>query len=250
MLVTSSRQAVITGSGFCENVRTPASKETILSGAPEPEVRVRLLLDADRGDLVAQTSAIIAALDAGIGRLEKFKKDVDVVVDRLEDMKDDVGGHRQDLQRTSDTLGEIERQLVNAYDLRTCQQCYADVDLEKARFQRKERKIVQVPSRLNEEVDATMNALQRRLKSIRNGVGSQLSSTKLVRGNSRSFREPAGASSLFPYMDVEHRVTLKRPKDHTRNDGRLAKWPDMTDVRFDQRFHSRRNQMPRLPTLH
>lgn len=36
------------------------------------------------------------------------------------------------------------RQMANANDLRTCQQCEADVELEKAKFERKQRKLFAV----------------------------------------------------------------------------------------------------------
>jgi len=36
-------------------------------------LQVRVLLEADRGELVAQTNAVLSALDAGIARMDRFQ---------------------------------------------------------------------------------------------------------------------------------------------------------------------------------
>ncbi|XP_052236005.1 uncharacterized protein LOC127847847 isoform X2 [Dreissena polymorpha] len=177
------------------------------------------------------------------------EKDIDLVIERIGDMKYDVGIHKSEIERTTNALQEIDRQMTNAYDLRTCQQCYADIDLEKVKFERKQRKLYQVPTRLNDDVTASIHSLQRRLKNIKNGINSQLSSTKLAQyyPNARSFKEPT--TPYLPYFELENKVTHKKPKDHARNQGRLAQWSNMEDVRFDLRFQSTRTPMTRLPTL-
>ncbi|KAH3747691.1 uncharacterized protein LOC127847847 isoform X1 [Dreissena polymorpha] len=210
---------------------------------------VKVMIEANRNELVSQTHTVISALDSGISKLEKFKKDIDLVIERIGDMKYDVGIHKSEIERTTNALQEIDRQMTNAYDLRTCQQCYADIDLEKVKFERKQRKLYQVPTRLNDDVTASIHSLQRRLKNIKNGINSQLSSTKLAQyyPNARSFKEPT--TPYLPYFELENKVTHKKPKDHARNQGRLAQWSNMEDVRFDLRFQSTRTPMTRLPTL-
>jgi len=39
--------------------------------------------------------------------------------------------------------------MANAHDLRACQQCLADVELEKSKFERKQRKIYSVSTMIN-----------------------------------------------------------------------------------------------------
>lgn len=102
----------------------------------------------------------------------------------------------------------------------------------------------QLPTRLSEEVDSNLLSLQRKLNSIRNGLTSQVSSSKLNQsGNTRSYRDPA--TYYLPALELHHKVVNKRPRTHSRKDGRLSEWP----VSNDKRFESGGSVTARLPYL-
>ena len=92
--------------------------------------------------------------------------------------------------------------------------------------------LLQLPPRLSEEFDASLLSLQRKLKSISNGITSQVSSSKLQYGNTRSYREPD--KCYLPFLDLHHKVVSKRPRNHSRRDGRLSEWPTSNERRYDR----------------
>lgn len=205
----------------------------------------RLAIETEKNEIIAKTHTVVAALDAGVARLEKYRKDLDSVIGRISDMKAEVEMQRNDIRKTSQSLQEIERSLATAYDLRTCQQCYGDIDIERIKFERKQRKMLQIPNRLNEDVTATISVLQKKLKSIRNGINSQLSSSKLTQqfGNTRSYKEMT--SSYLPYFDLQEKVLSRRSRSF-RKDPNFARWPVQDDGRIDHRY---KNKTVRLPPM-
>lgn len=207
----------------------------------------RQAIETEKNEIVSKTHTIVSALDAGIARLEKYRKDLDNAISHMSDMKTEVEIQRNDLRSTTQALQEIERSLATAYDLRTCQQCFGDIDLERIKFERKQRKIYQIPNRLNEDIVATIAVLQKKLKSIRNGVTSQLSSSKITQqySNSRSFREMTSTS--LPYFDLQEKVLNRRKSRSFKREPNYAKWPVSDDGRYDS--YKARRPTVRFPNL-
>lgn len=203
----------------------------------------RLAIETEKNEIVSKTHTIVSTIDGGIARLEKFKKDLDTAIGRMNDMKAEVETQRNEIRRTSQSLQEIERSLSTAYDLRTCQQCYGDIDIERIKFERKQKKMFQIPNRLNEDVTATISSLMKKLKSIRNGLNSQLSSSKLTQqyGNTRSFKEMT--SSNLPYFDLQEKVLSRRSRSF-RHEPNYVRWPVQDDGRLDHRYKGRSIRLP------
>jgi hypothetical protein len=203
----------------------------------------RVAIEAEKNEIISKTHNVVAALDSGIARLEKYRKDLDFAINRMSDMKVEVENQRNDIRKTSQSLQEIERSVTTAYDLRACQQCYGDIDIERIKFERKQRKMFQIPARLNEDVTATILVLQRKLKSIRNGINSQLSSSQLTPnfGNPRSYKEMT--SSYLPYFDLQEKTLTRRSRSF-RKEPHFVRWPVQDDGRMDHRYKGKSVRLP------
>lgn len=205
----------------------------------------RMTIEAEKNEMISKSHNVVSVLDAGIMRLEKYRKDLDTAISRMSDMKAEVEIQRNEIRRTSESLQDIERSLATAYDLRTCQQCYGEIDIERAKFERKQKKMVQMPNRLNEDVTASIALLQRKLKSIRNGITSGLTTNQLSPqyGNPRSFKEMT--STNLPYFDLQEKVLSKRSRSFRKEPNYVH-----LDVKADGRMdHRNKGRSIRLPPM-
>lgn len=170
------------------------------------------LIESEKSDTLAKTKGVIVALDTGIVRLKKLRRDVDDVIARLHEMKDEVDAQRTDIRKTSQSLRDIERSLVTASELKQCKQCYTDLDIERIKFERKQQKIFKVPGRFSEEISLEIAGLKKKVKSIQTDIDSQFAESKVkleikARDANKSLRD---LGQNPPYMDIKRKYAKVR----------------------------------------
>lgn len=209
-------------------------------------------IETEQNALLENTDSIAHALDTGLTRLGNYRKELDEVINRMNDMKSEVDHHRHEIRSTSQALSDIERSVSTASELKECKKLFSSVEIEKGKFERRQHKVLQIPTRFRDEVSNSIASLQKKLKSIRSGLTSQLGSIQLKQQYGGSPLPNKGNSSVSPYFDVRQKYITR----HSENNSRLM-YMDMggrdsrKSVQDDGRFsrESRLKMAVKLPQI-
>lgn len=221
------------------------------------------VIEDEKNDIIDKTDGVVHALDTGIVRLAKYQKDVDGVLKRLHEMKNEVEHQRNGIRFTSQSLRDIERSLTTANELKQCKQLYSDVDIERIKFERKQQKIVLTPGRFHDEIKIHFNGLTKKLKTIRNDVHLELTASqeKLQLKQNDSVVKPFKEFSYNPpYMNISKKYAKVRGRTNkvallasfskvrkpiTGDDGRIIhEVGRFTNYRYDRTV-----RLPALPGI-
>jgi len=217
------------------------------------------VIEDRKNDLIGRTDGVVHALDTGISRLGRFRRDVDDVVRRLHEMKEEVEGQRAGVRQTSQSLRDIERSLTTATELRQCKQCFNDIDIERLKFERKQKKVIQTPGRFEDEAKIHFTELTKTLKSIKHDLDAELSASRArlqIPGVdvSRPVRE---LSNFSPFMDITKKFAKVRANRGRVSmaasfppDGRTFRRTRLgDDGRYTQYKYEKRVKLPALPGI-
>lgn len=187
--------------------------ESLMKFSYEEKIReANEALNVQINETIPKTQSMSAVLDIGINRLKKYNRDIDDVIVRLHEMKDNVEAQRKDIRKTMSAISDIDRSLKTATEHKQCKKCYEDIDIERIKFERKQQKVLKTPKRLNENIKIAFGRLSKEVKSMRNDVQSQfIESKKMMDIKSHvcvsTYREPVPNA---PYMMIRKKYALVR----------------------------------------
>ncbi|KAL4217091.1 hypothetical protein ACF0H5_023547 [Mactra antiquata] len=198
--------------------------------------------------MLKNTDGVAHALDTGITRMVHYRKEIDDVINRMNSMKTEVQHQREDIRRTAQTFNDLERSMATATELKQCKQYYASVDGEKGRFFRRQEKVVNMSPRFKDEISNAIQHLQKKLKSIRQGLNDEL---EMIHQR-QQFESPLPTDRSSPngsYLDVKEKRVNTRASMFPLFDkeGRLSRISQPDEGRTSRRRQLKMNS--KLPGI-
>ncbi|XP_053385756.1 uncharacterized protein LOC128550545 [Mercenaria mercenaria] len=170
-------------------------------------------IETEKHALLENTDGIAHALETGITRLGSYRKELDEVINRMADMRNEVDHQRHEIRNTSQALSDIERSVSTANELKDCKKLFASVDTEKEKFERRQQKVLQMPSRFRDDITNSISNLQRKLKNIRSSLATQLNSVHLKQQYAGSPIPNKDKYQSLPYFDIREKNINKHSID-------------------------------------